>query len=661
MKRRLAPASDEVRTLYAKFGARLNIRRLPGLYVSDSVQSPMLCGILKPIIVLPALKLSDSSLVGILAHELTHHRRHDLWLKLACVLAASLHWFNLLAYAAARRCNDAMELSCDEEVLSGMDNEVRRSYGNMLLGILKSCQPKHLSLTTHFNSRKSAMKERFVNIMDSSKKHKGIIVIASALILCLIAGALISCGDLPEQIGGSGETSGQTDIDTDTPGGDTVAETSDSEKESELIGLLSKKVCDIWSEYGTMTLEYSENGPGQPVYSIESFDGVLAVFYNWSMDDPLKDEMIPSEIIVIGDNDSRLFGIRVGDRAEDIGIDWDGADFDVVNGTAEIYYFKNGLKFTAVINPYLDNPDMIELPESDELWDEWREDYRQAPYGKVVQLRIKYPSRSEYPASDGSTQTATSLADIGAALDCGRISPNAYNFFYNLLSGRSEIPEYNTVKIDSFTLTYTDTREDFEMVFDFTVSESGLDTLPVGTYHKRVRDIVDCLMTDFGDNSTYPEEYDRYEEVRMVYAYLFGSFIWDCPTFGQSGTYPGMTNYLCYYYGSGVLPLDEYKRLAEEKFGCTDIGALGIDGLIYEQDGQQYIYAGGIGGGWCGDVAYVKDGNDGTIVGMQFYADCNRLIKSILVEYTIAEGGVWRGYKLVNDSVYQPYGLQTSE
>lgn len=147
----------------------------------------------------------------------------------------------------------------------------------------------------------------------------------------------------------------------------------------------------------------------------------------------------------------------------------------------------------------------------------------------------------------------------------------------------------------------------------------------------------------------------------MVYAYLFGSFIWDCPTFGQSGTYPGMTNYLCYYYGSGVLLLDEYRRLAEEKFGCTDIGALGIDGLIYEQDGQQYIYAGGIGGGWCGDVAYVKDGNDGTIVGMQFYADCNRLIKSILVEYTIAEGGVLRGYKLVNDSIYQPYGLHTSE
>lgn len=642
LKRRLTGASGEVRAIYERLGRQMKLKRLPELYISDGVQSPMLCGILKPMIVLPDLRLSGSSLMGILSHELTHYHRHDLWLKLACTLAESLHWFNPLVRIAARRCGDAMELSCDEEILSGMDGEVRRSYGNMLLGILKSCRQKDLSLTTHFNPQRSAVKERFVNIMDSSKKNKGVIVIASALILCLLSGAVFSCEDAP-----------QSGI-----GGQTDAMAEYSEEESELISLLSEKVVDIKAKYGDMTLQYSEQGPGQPVYSIDKLNGVLAVFYGWEMNDPLDSELIPSELIVTDENDSELFGVRVGDMVENVDIEWSCANFSVENGTAEVSYFKNGLKFTAIV--YSDSiliPDSDDPDESERLWNEWRELYRQSPSGKIVQLRIKYPKRSEYPESDGKAQTATTLAEIRAAVDCGRISENAYRFFYNLLSGKSGIPEYNTVKISEFTLTYTDTREDFDMIFDFTVAESGLDTLPAGKYHKRVRDIVDCLMTDFGEDSKYPPEYEQYEEVRMVYAFISGSFILNCPEFGKSTTYPGMNNYLCNYYGNGSLPLDEYKRLAEEKFGCTDLDALGIDGLIYEQDGKKFVCAGGIGGGWSGDVAFVKKADGETQVGIQFYADCNRLIKSYLVAYTLADGGVWRGCELVNDSPYQPYGL----
>ena len=80
-------ASGEVRAIYERLGRQMKLKRLPELYISDGVQSPMLCGILKPMIVLPDLRLSDSSLMGILSHELTHYHRHDLWLKLACTLA----------------------------------------------------------------------------------------------------------------------------------------------------------------------------------------------------------------------------------------------------------------------------------------------------------------------------------------------------------------------------------------------------------------------------------------------------------------------------------------------------------------------------------------------------------------------------------------------
>ncbi len=176
-----------------RLGLKLGLgeRQLPKLYVTKEVHSPMLCGYWRPIVLLPDISLTDNQLTGVLAHELTHRRRQDLWMKLACLLASSFHWFNPLVYLAANRCNREMELSCDELVLAGMDDEVRLAYGRVMLDIVKRCQPVS-DLSTHYTPRKSAVTERFASILDSRRKKRWSVLALVALLFSVTAGSVFA-------------------------------------------------------------------------------------------------------------------------------------------------------------------------------------------------------------------------------------------------------------------------------------------------------------------------------------------------------------------------------------------------------------------------------------------------------------------------------------
>lgn len=82
--------------------------------------SPALVGLIRPRVALPSdfeQRFTPTQRALILAHEQVHRERLDnLWNLLACVLAA-LHWWNPLAWWAARRFRADQELACDAAVL----------------------------------------------------------------------------------------------------------------------------------------------------------------------------------------------------------------------------------------------------------------------------------------------------------------------------------------------------------------------------------------------------------------------------------------------------------------------------------------------------------------------------------------------------------------
>ncbi len=170
------------------------LKSVPEFYVSEGIHSPVAFGLFRRKIVLPSIEFSENGLIGTLAHEVTHCKRRDLWVKFIILFARAVNWFNPLVHIAASRCEMEMELSCDEDVLSGMNENIRRSYGNVMLEIARNCSRKRSPLTTHFNPRKNAVKKRIMNILDMTKKKRGRVIIAITLVLCIIAGTIIGCG-----------------------------------------------------------------------------------------------------------------------------------------------------------------------------------------------------------------------------------------------------------------------------------------------------------------------------------------------------------------------------------------------------------------------------------------------------------------------------------
>ncbi|MCQ6560610.1 M56 family metallopeptidase [Paenibacillus mendelii] len=79
--------------------------------------TPMLVGILRPLIVIPDTNYSEVQLKHILLHELTHLKRYDIVIKWFSMIVTSLHWFNPLMYWMRREITRSSELSCDEAVI----------------------------------------------------------------------------------------------------------------------------------------------------------------------------------------------------------------------------------------------------------------------------------------------------------------------------------------------------------------------------------------------------------------------------------------------------------------------------------------------------------------------------------------------------------------
>lgn len=195
MKRSLYAPDGALKELYSGLSAKLGIKRTPKLCIGKVADSPMLYGLIRPRVVLPesVAGLPKTALTEILTHELTHYKRRDLWIKLAAEVAVAVNWHNPLVHIAATRLSRECELACDECTLDGLDEKSRREYVSVMLGIIKSCKKNSSTLTTRFNPKKNAVKERFTNIMDMTKKKRGIWIIALAAVASVIAGVVIGC------------------------------------------------------------------------------------------------------------------------------------------------------------------------------------------------------------------------------------------------------------------------------------------------------------------------------------------------------------------------------------------------------------------------------------------------------------------------------------
>ena len=159
----------------------------PRLYRSAAVRTPMLLGVLHPMIVLPDKVYSPDMLQGVLAHELTHYRRGDVLFKWFSVLVSVLHWFNPVTRLFRSELDRACELACDEKLLRGMDAREKQLYGDMLIALAADRRLPRSVVATSFAVEKRNLKERLSQIMTYRKRGRAALCLALAAMLLLSA------------------------------------------------------------------------------------------------------------------------------------------------------------------------------------------------------------------------------------------------------------------------------------------------------------------------------------------------------------------------------------------------------------------------------------------------------------------------------------------
>lgn len=180
------PAEEETQALVGRAAARLGLKRPIAVRRTGRVRTPMVLGLVRPVLLLPQGAEPDGL---VLCHELTHLKRRDLWYKALLTAACWLHWFNPLVWWMSRTASENLELCCDGDVTAGQDAAFRQRYGKLLLSAGE--EGRGPTLSSRFGGSGRTVKERLANLFLTKRRGRALACLAVAVVALL--GALTSC------------------------------------------------------------------------------------------------------------------------------------------------------------------------------------------------------------------------------------------------------------------------------------------------------------------------------------------------------------------------------------------------------------------------------------------------------------------------------------
>lgn len=164
---------------------------LPGIgdveyRISPLIGSPYTIGFLKPFIVAPE-SLEDSRLSEmIMRHEYSHLRRHDSAVKLLCLLAICLHFYNPLTLLTL-----LLYTSFSENIADQATTEERKAYAVALVNLSARNRQVPVVWKNNLLGAKHTMKRRVEFIMMKNRKASKIGTAAAILASVFLSGTTV--------------------------------------------------------------------------------------------------------------------------------------------------------------------------------------------------------------------------------------------------------------------------------------------------------------------------------------------------------------------------------------------------------------------------------------------------------------------------------------
>jgi beta-lactamase regulating signal transducer with metallopeptidase domain len=173
-------------------------QRIP-LRLTDWAQSPAVCGLFRPVILLPrslAERLPPAQLRAVLLHELVHLRRGDVWVNCAQALLQIVYWWHPLLWLANARIRRVREEAVDDAVMLALKEDAE-TYAPTLLEVAKLALHRPLAslgLVGILESR-SSLRQRIERLMDFRPPRKAGLTLGSALAVLGFAALAVPMGE----------------------------------------------------------------------------------------------------------------------------------------------------------------------------------------------------------------------------------------------------------------------------------------------------------------------------------------------------------------------------------------------------------------------------------------------------------------------------------
>ena len=181
------PADDALSLMVHDTALRYNVKPGRNIRICAGFDTPFVCGIIKPVLVIPA-HLKDNVTDTMILHELLHLQYKDIWMNFVIHAVRIVNWCNPVMWFVLNRIQNDSEAFCDQRVLERIEQDQQKAYGHQLLDLARSKYPTVVGTTTMANGKRN-IKRRLKRMVDFSRVPKG----HGAAAFCITLLLTLSC------------------------------------------------------------------------------------------------------------------------------------------------------------------------------------------------------------------------------------------------------------------------------------------------------------------------------------------------------------------------------------------------------------------------------------------------------------------------------------
>ncbi len=181
------PADEKLSALVHDTAQRYNVNPCSNIRICTGFDTPFVCGIVRPLLVIP-FHLKERVTETMILHELMHLQYKDIWMNFVIHAVRIINWCNPVMWFVLNRIQNDSEAFCDQRVLERIETEEHKAYGYQLLDLARSKYPTVIGTTTMANGKRN-IKRRLKRMVDFSHVPKG----HGAAAFCITMLLTLSC------------------------------------------------------------------------------------------------------------------------------------------------------------------------------------------------------------------------------------------------------------------------------------------------------------------------------------------------------------------------------------------------------------------------------------------------------------------------------------